>query len=60
MNEQPVTTVELQYIVAQIEVLEIVYPGRGIEQFRKAIAQVKSLRAGALQETADQTGLSLR
>ena len=60
MNEQPVTTVELQYIVVLIEALEIIQPGRGIEQFRKAIAQVRSLRASALQEAADQTGFPFR
>ncbi|NRB18180.1 MAG: hypothetical protein HRU33_11585 [Rhodobacteraceae bacterium] len=60
MNKQPVTTVKLQYIVALVEALEMVQPGSGIEKFRKAVAQVKLLRAGALQEAADQTGVSLR
>lgn len=60
MNEQSVNASKLQNIVTLVEALEHIQPGSGIEQFRKAATQVKSLRAGALQESTDQVGFSLR
>ncbi len=59
MNDDSVRAEMLQAIALQVADMDYERRGNGIDSFRKAVARVKSLRSGALQQSVDETCLSL-